>query len=343
MERIWNEIGRMELVDALWTSIILSSSCRVAALTLISTKLQQELKNNMEIVDYDKPLSRAALEAALSDESTYTQRIALDLLLMVYSFGKTTALVFSGEHVAMLLCPVLCVLLRRDQSLTRRVYCWLLGDGNTNNDIKEGQLTRPHNNSRNAGQWYFETQVRTHVISALRVLLSTKDLVSCLKIVQVLFDKTSIYNSLRESVMLDMAWGLYKQSLVVGGVNLEDMHTVSKAKKKASSKIGLLRAANLLFQTFGQHFVWKWLEQFLKQSCDPSNHHSNGSIDEEEMTLSTVLQVTLLLVKLLPLVSVCVCVRVCVRACMRVCACVSYDIYYRSLITVTSHHYSLSY
>ena len=320
MERIWHEIGRSELLDALWNSIILSSSCRVAALNLLSTKLQQEQRNNKDIVDYDKPLSRTAFQAALSDNNAYAQRMALDLIMVIYSFDKRTTLMFSGEHVTMVLCPTLSVLLRRDQSLTRRVYCWLLGDNNN----KEENLTHPHNISHDENQCYFDAHVRTHVISALRVLL-TKDVVSCLKIIQFLFDKIIICESIKETVMLDMALGLYKRSLVAGGLKPEDIQTVNKTKKKqASSKVGFLRAANLLFQTFGQHYVWKWLEEFLKQSGDPSGHHSNGIIDDEEMTITAILQVMLLLVKLLPLVSVCVCVCVCVCACacVRMCLCV---------------------
>ena len=327
MERIWHEIGRTELLDALWNSIILSSSCRVAALNLLSTKLQQEQRNNKEIEDYDKPLSRAAFQAALSDTNAYAQRMALDLILVIYSFDKRTTLMFSGEHVAMIMCPALCVLLRRDQSLTRRVYCWLLGDDSS----KEENLTHPQNTSHDESQCYFDVHVRTHVISTLRVLL-TKDIISCLKIVQFLFNKTSVCESIKETVMLDMAWGLYKRSLEVGGLKHEDIQTTNKTKKKqASNKVGFLRAANLLFQTFGQQYVWDWLEQFLKQSCDPSSHHSNGIIDDEEINVATILQVMLLLVKLLPLVSVCcvcgwmgVCtchMCVCVHVCLHMCVC----------------------
>ena len=322
-------------MDALWNSIILSSSCRVAALNLVSTKLQQEQRNNKEIIDYDKPLSRVAFQAALSDSNTYAQRVALDLILVIYSFDKMTTLMFSGEHVTMVLCPALCVLLQQDQSLTRRVYCWLLGDGNS----KEENLTDPHNVSCDKSKCYFDTKVRTHVISALRLLLNTKDIVSCLKIVQFLFDKTSICDSIKETIMLDMVWGLYKQSLVVGELKLEEIHTANKTKKKnkAGNKIGLLRAVNLSFQTFEEHFVWKWLEQFLKQSCDLSGCHSNGTIDEE-MTVTTVLQVMLFLVKLLPLVSVCVCVCVLrVRACVCVHVCVHMCMY------VNTVYYTLLY
>ena len=310
IDRIWNEIGRTELLDALWHSIILASSFRSAALSLVSTKLQQEQKYNKQVVEYDKPLSRTALEAALTDSNTYAQRMALDLLIMNYSFGKSATLIFSGEHVTTLLCPALCVLLRKDQSLTRRVYSWLLGDGNNNSEDL----------SDLSHQSYFDVHVKTHVISALRVLLTTKDFVSCLKIVHFLFDKSSICDSIREIIMLDMAWGLYKQSLVASGSKLEDAQNANKIKKKKiSNKIGLLRPANLFFQTFGERFVWKWLEHFLKQSCDPSGRHSNGTVDEE-MTVATALQVMLLLVKLLPLVSLCV--YICVRMCICACACV---------------------
>jgi len=316
IERIWNEIGKAELLDALWQSIVLSPNYRVAALNFISTRLQQEGMKYDLADKIDTTLSRAALSATLSDKNAYTQRIALDIVIVIYPFSKVSR-TFSDQHEIMLLCPVLCTLLRRDQSLTRRVFSWLLGDGDNHDDEDLPQ--------RNSERCYFTTHVRAHVISTFRNMLLNRDLMMCAKVLSMLFQRNSIGDSIKEALISDVAMSVYKQAVAIGGFTVEEVvsiHLSSKGGKgttrkrpTSNDKTEVVRAAGLMFQIFDEEFVWDWFDEILKQPCDPSYCHcdDDGGKKESTLTLSTVLKLIILLVKLLPLVSVytvCVCVYI---------------------------------
>ena len=299
---MWSEIGKAELLDALWQSIVLSPNYRVAALNLISTRLQQDGMKDELADKIDTTLSRAALSATLSDKNTYTQRIALDIIVVIYPFSKVSQ-TFSDQHQTTLLCPVLCTLLRREQSLTRRVYSWLLGD-NDNCNVED----QPQNGSE---QCYFTAHVQTHVVSAVRKMLFDRDLLTCAKILSMLFQRTSIGDSIKEIMISDVAMSIYKQALDLGGFTVEEVVSLRSsgkggkgaARKRPTSndKAEVVRAAGLIFQTFDEEFVWDWFDIILKQSCDPSCCHDGKQ--ESALTLSIALKLIILLVKLLPLVS----------------------------------------
>jgi len=263
----------------------------------------------------DTELSRSALCATLSDKNTYTQRIALDIIIMIYPFSKVSQ-AFSDQHEMMLLCPALCTLLRRDQSLTRRVYNWLLGDGNnSNNDDQQ----------RNSSELcYFTTHVQTHIISAVRKMLLNKDLLTCAKVLSVLFQRTSIGGSIKKSLISDVAMSIYNQVLAVGGLTVEEIVSLrstsrggkgtTRKRPTSNDKTDVVRATSLIFQVFDEEFVWDWFDEILKQSCDPSCCHGDVNSDDQQesaLTLSTVFKLIVVLVKLLPLVSVCYMLYVC--------------------------------
>jgi len=327
IERIWNEIGRAELLDALWQSIVLSPNYRVAALNFISTRLQQEGMKYDLADKIDTTLSRAALSATLSDKNAYTQRIALDIIIMIYPFNKVSQ-TFSGQHEMTLLCPVLCTLLRRDQSLTRRVYSWLLGDGDNHDDDQP---------QRSSERCYFITYVKTNAISTFRKMLLDRDLMTCTKILSILFQRSSIGDTIKEELISDVALSIYRQAIAVGGFTVEEVVSLrlsvkgrkgtTRKRPTSNDKAEMVRAAGLMFQIFDEEFVWDWFDEILKQSCDPPCCRSDDDDDKQEsmLDLSTVLKLIILLVKLLPLVSaytiyVCICCcahLICARLCVR--------------------------
>jgi len=154
-------------------------------------------------------------------------------------------------------------------------------------------------------------------------MLLNRDLMMCAKVLSMLFQRNSIGDSIKEALISDVVMSIYKQAVAVGGFTVEEVVSIrlsdkgakgTTRKRPSNDKTEVVRAAGLMFQIFDEEFVWDWFDEILKQSCDPSYCHIDGDDSKESvLTLSAVLKLIILLVKLLPLVSVytvCICVYV---------------------------------
>jgi hypothetical protein len=79
------------------------------------------------VVGNDTGLLIRAFAAALEDENLLVQRSALDLLLQSLSLDSKTLREANAEDLEIIMRAAYSVVLRRDLSLNRRLYTWLLG------------------------------------------------------------------------------------------------------------------------------------------------------------------------------------------------------------------------
>lgn len=89
------------------------------------------------IVGRDIGLMIRAFAAALEDDNLLVRRGALDLLLQSMRIDSTAVKNAQGEDRTILMRAATGVVLRRDLSLNRRLYTWLLGP----DDKSDQQLT----------------------------------------------------------------------------------------------------------------------------------------------------------------------------------------------------------
>ncbi|KAN0061878.1 hypothetical protein ACQY0O_005872 [Thecaphora frezii] len=130
LDSVSRSVGRAFFLQCLWLVLITTPSTRLAALNYLGKRmpdLGQEVDPS-NLVGQDVGLMVRGFAHALEDETLLVRRNALDLLVKHLRMDR---LVFQ-RHVkpndkVILIRATLGVVLRRDLSLNRRLYSWLLG------------------------------------------------------------------------------------------------------------------------------------------------------------------------------------------------------------------------
>ncbi|KAF9524082.1 Dopey, N-terminal-domain-containing protein [Crepidotus variabilis] len=113
----------------IWLVMLTSPSARGTSLNFLSRRLPQ-LNADEDITDVvgkDVGLMIRAFAAALEDENLLVRRGALDILLQSMKANSYTVKKAQKDDRAILMRAATGVVLRRDLSLNRRLYTWLLG------------------------------------------------------------------------------------------------------------------------------------------------------------------------------------------------------------------------
>eukprot|EP01094_Clydonella_sp_ATCC50884_P023658 TRINITY_DN5731_c0_g2_i1.p1 TRINITY_DN5731_c0_g2~~TRINITY_DN5731_c0_g2_i1.p1 ORF type:complete len:1753 (+),score=537.61 TRINITY_DN5731_c0_g2_i1:137-5395(+) len=117
---------------ALWKCVMVSSTIRLPAISYLTQRLPQH-KNEMSkesvtaFIPDASTLVRNALRCGLRDAQLLTQRAAMELLITHFRLDED---LFSQEDLIVLASSSLLVVTRREVSLNRRLYAWLLGGAN---------------------------------------------------------------------------------------------------------------------------------------------------------------------------------------------------------------------
>ena len=134
----------------LWLVMITMPSARGTALNFLSRRLPRLHADEGErkmttcfffaeivlditvIVGRDIGLMIRAFAAALEDDNLLVRRSALDMLLQTMRVDSAAVKRAKPEDAAILMKAAIGVVLRRDLSLNRRLYTWLLGPDEKN-------------------------------------------------------------------------------------------------------------------------------------------------------------------------------------------------------------------
>lgn len=115
---------------AMWKCILLSSATRLPAITYLTKRLPEHKSSlSKDAVQVFLPdagvLVRNALRTGLADSQLLTQRSAMELLNTHFKLDDG---IFPEDDLVVLCTSALLVVTRREVSLNRRLYSWLLGD-----------------------------------------------------------------------------------------------------------------------------------------------------------------------------------------------------------------------
>lgn len=196
----------------------------------------------------------SGLCACLNDSVILVQRNTLEFLLLGFPLHTT---LLSQSDLTKLVTNGLSTILRRDMSLNRRVYSWLLGSEvlNSNRNIPESDMTESisfnsdlSSSNKSTQISYFDQYSKQILIKALKMTLRnsipTADL-RPYKILLSLLDKVEIGPVVLDSILID----------VVRTATLVD--DCSEVKK----------SVNTLFVNFDPSYIWNFLTNEFETAC----------------------------------------------------------------------------
>lgn len=220
------------------------------------------------------------------------------------------------------------VLLRRDMSLNRRLYAWLLGTSSKMH-VTQGQSLEPKIKGEHCEEsesmpelLYFEKYSQKMLVHALRSKLTEKQdigmnvkpaVLKPFRILISLLDKPEIGPVILESVLLAIFRCLHRE--FEHSKTSPSSTSDKQAKAEAGTYDELLKTANLLFGTFEPYFIWDYIARMFEQACkigaSARGEKSRSSLsrqlsiqdNQEQVTVDELCELVLFLLDIVSLVS----------------------------------------
>lgn len=245
------------------------------------------------------------------------QRILLDFLLLAFPMrnGQLTKV-----DMAKIVKSVINVVLRRDMSLNRRLYAWLLGTGASNTGSISRQTDKikrtPMDSTTFSGDVdlsYFHTYSEDLLIQALKQKLANPNdepdtvlrqtgksaVLKPFRILMSLLDKPEIGPVILESVLLSVFQCLYRETGALhskykaSGSDELGQDAGSREEKSKPTKLTsesktygeLIKTANLLFGTFEPYFIWDYIARMFEESCQNVSTSHGRSVSRQASML----------------------------------------------------------
>ncbi|RHZ59323.1 hypothetical protein Glove_364g9 [Diversispora epigaea] len=215
---------------SMWLVLITSPISRIPALNYLSRRMPKiTTKEDVAVVlGDDVGIMVRAFSATLGDRNVLAQRAILDILVVNFPLkDKNLGDIMQQDDLVLLMKSASSVVLRKDMSLNRRLYAWLLGP-----DDHPEQQTQ-----------YFQDYGKSAMVSALKSLFFAQadDLVTAqkpFKILISLLDKWEIGLPLVEDLLIDILWSLKDHV------------------EKSTFGTELLQTANMFLEMIDSYLVW---------------------------------------------------------------------------------------
>ncbi|KAH8396651.1 hypothetical protein KR215_001784 [Drosophila sulfurigaster] len=255
-------VNPMHFYTVLWESVANNAAIRLPAITFLLEHFNKRLdmQKQIYIMGHNREIMMSALCACLNDSLILVQRNTLEFLLL--GFPMHTQLL-DEEQLVLLVTNGLNTILRRDMSLNRRLFSWLLASEVTKNSPTYDTLSLDSTtvDGQKEAEPYFVTHSRHILISALvstlRLSLACQPMdLKPYRIMLSLLDKAEI-----GSAVLDFV-----------------LHDIIRAMYISSSNADALKSANLLFATFDPAYIWSYMTNMFERACQlaPSSAQSNS-------------------------------------------------------------------
>ncbi|NXC98915.1 DOP1 protein, partial [Certhia familiaris] len=241
-----------------------------------------------------------AVSTSVQDTSVLVQRSTLDLILFCFPFHMSQA---TRPDMIRILSAALHVVLRRDMSLNRRLYAWLLGFDN--NGAIVGPRSTRHSNPEEHATYYFNTFSKEMLVQAMVGILQVNGqgeestLMQDLKPFRILIsllDKPELGPAILEDVLIEVFRTLYTQCKAE--LELQTEPSFNKDHAQLSSKLRenkktaeLIKTANLLFNSFEPYYMWDYIARWFEECCRRTLHARlqtgpGGDSEQSELPLT---------------------------------------------------------
>uniref|UniRef100_A0A8C8F3I9 Dopey N-terminal domain-containing protein n=1 Tax=Oncorhynchus tshawytscha TaxID=74940 RepID=A0A8C8F3I9_ONCTS len=276
-------VGQQVFYGALWGSVLVSPLVRLPASLFIVTHFDRFTPPRQQrcMLGYNNRLVMKALCLSLQDSNVLVQRNMLEILLYFFSLATCLdptegSIPMTREDTITVVSAASLTLLRRDMSLNRRLYAWLLGT-----DIKGGMIAADPDLSISMEEhtaFYFNTHSRELLVQALINILNQKDVeadpesvigyLRPFRIIISLMDKPEIGLLVVDSVLLEAVRAFYsycremlgEESITSTGLTGKQLTSKIKENKNASE---IIKTVNMLVSSMNSDFLWDYMTSDL--------------------------------------------------------------------------------
>nr|XP_057937459.1 protein dopey-2 isoform X2 [Doryrhamphus excisus] len=274
-------VGQQVFYGALWGAILVSPNVRLPATVFIVTHFDRTLplQQRKHMLGYDHHLVVKSVCLSLQDSNVLVQRNMLEILLFFFPFATCldpaeTSIVVSTHDMTGVVSAALLTLLRRDMSLNRRLYAWLLGT-----DIK-GEMVAPHPTLSTTSEehmlFYFNTYSSGFIVQGLINILKQKDVESKpenvigylrpFRIIISLLDKPELGPAVLSNVLLEVVRAFYsycqdmlgEETILSSGLSGNQLASMIKENKNASE---IIKTMNMLVSSMNSEYLWEYMTQ----------------------------------------------------------------------------------
>lgn len=283
LEKVAAAVDQSAFYSALWGSLLTSPAVRLPGITYVLAHLNRKLsmEDQLYIIGSDIELMVEAVSTSVQDSSVLVQRSTLDLILFCFPFHMSQA---TRPDMIRILSAALHVVLRRDMSLNRRLYAWLLGFDNNGAII--GPRSTRHSNPEEHATYYFTTFSKELLVQAMVGILHmngfgeettlTQDL-KPFRILISLLDKPELGPVILEDILIEVFRTLYSQCKAELDLQMEPPfskdHAQLSSKLRENKKTAeLIKTANLLFNSFEPYYMWDYVARWFEECCRRTMH-----------------------------------------------------------------------
>ncbi|XP_073934948.1 protein DOP1A isoform X3 [Castor canadensis] len=302
LEKVAAAVDQSAFYSALWGSLLTSPAVRLPGITYVLAHLNRKLsmEDQLYIIGSDIELMVEAVSTSVQDSSVLVQRSTLDLILFCFPFHMSQA---TRPDMIRILSAALHVVLRRDMSLNRRLYAWLLGFDN--NGAVVGPRSTRHSNPEEHATYYFTTFSKELLVQAMVGILQVNGfgeestLMQDLKPFRILIsllDKPELGPVILEDVLIEVFRTLYSQCKAELDFQMEPPfskdHAQLSSKLRENKKTAeLIKTANLLFNSFEPYYMWDYVARWFEECCRRTLH-TRLQIGPGDSSESSELQLT---------------------------------------------------
>ncbi|NXA76493.1 DOP2 protein, partial [Thryothorus ludovicianus] len=270
-------MGQEVFYGALWGSVLGSPSIRLPASLFVVSHINRELSGKQQkfMLGTDYKLTIKSLCVSVLDSNVLVQRNTLEAILFFFPFYtaldcKESTILLRRADLVYILSAATQTLLRRDMSLNRRLYAWLLGS-----DIKGGTFAPDSTNSEDHAVYFFGKYSKDLLVESLVVILHQKfpesdpeekhqAYLKPFRILISLLDKPEIGPQVVGDLFLEVLRAFYSYCKDTLGSDLklsynQSGNTLASAIKENKNASEIVKTVNLLITSLSTDFLWDYL------------------------------------------------------------------------------------
>ncbi|XP_025933427.1 protein dopey-2 isoform X4 [Apteryx rowi] len=270
-------MGKEVFYGALWGSVLVSPSIRLPASLFVVSHINRELSGKQQkyMLGTDCKLTIKSLCVSVLDSNVLVQRNTLEVILFFFPFYTALdcnegAILLHRTDLVYILSSATQTLLRRDMSLNRRLYAWLLGS-----DIKGDTFAPDSTTSEDHAIYFFGKYSKDLLVESLIEILHQKFSESDMeernqaylkpfRILISLLDKPEIGPQVVGDLFLEVirAFYAYCKEALGSGLKLsynQSGNILTSAIKENKNASEIVKTVNLLITSLSTDFLWDYM------------------------------------------------------------------------------------